>query len=91
VKLRIGYDCCMELYHPNVFDMSIPYLNEALMKELGKRIPAGYVTKPGQIAGAALFLASRLSDYVIGHVPAVDGALSSNITIKSEAGSVQYT
>jgi NAD(P)-dependent dehydrogenase (short-subunit alcohol dehydrogenase family) len=62
-------------------DMSTPYLNEALMKELGKRTPAGYVAKPGQIAGAALFLASRLSDYVMGHVLLVDGALTSNITI----------
>jgi NAD(P)-dependent dehydrogenase (short-subunit alcohol dehydrogenase family) len=72
-------------------DMSIPYLNEALMKELGKRIPAGYVAKPEQIAGVALFLASRLSDYVMGHVLVVDGALTSNITIKSADGSVQYT
>jgi NAD(P)-dependent dehydrogenase (short-subunit alcohol dehydrogenase family) len=72
-------------------DMSIPYLNEALMKELGKRIPAGYVAKPEQIAGVALFLASRLSDYVMGHVLIVDGALTSNITIKSAHGSVQYT
>ena len=39
-------------------DMSIPYLNETLMKELGKRIPADYVAKPEQIAGVALFLAS---------------------------------
>jgi len=72
-------------------DMSIPYLNDALMKELRKRIPAGYVAKPEQIAGAALFLASPLSDYVMGHVLVVDGDLTSNITIKTDEGSVQYT
>jgi len=72
-------------------DMSIPYLNDALMKELRKRIPAGYVTKPEQIAGAALFLASPLSDYVMGHVLVVDGGLMSNITIKAGEESVQYT
>jgi len=62
-----------------------------MMKELGKRIPAGYVAKPEQIAGVALFLASRLSDYVMGYVLVADGALTSNITIKSADGSVQYT
>lgn len=72
-------------------DMSMPYLNDALMKELRKRIPAGYVAKPEQIAGAALFLASPLSDYVMGHVLVVDGGLTSNITIKTDEGSVQYT
>ena len=72
-------------------DMTVPYLNDALMKELGKRIPAGYMAKPEQIASAALFLASPLSDYVLGHVLVVDGGLMSNITIKADEGSVQYT
>jgi NAD(P)-dependent dehydrogenase (short-subunit alcohol dehydrogenase family) len=71
-------------------DMSMPYLNDALMKELRKRIPAGYVAKPEQIAGAALFLASPLSDYVMGHVLVVEGGLMSNITIKAGEESVQY-
>jgi len=72
-------------------DMTVPYLNDALMKELGKRIPAGYMAKPEQIASAALFLASPLSDYVMGHVLVVDGGLTSNITIKADEGSVQYS
>jgi len=72
-------------------EMSVPYLNDALMKELRKRIPAGYMAKPDQIAGAALYLASPLSDYVIGHVLVVDGGLLSNITIEADEGSVQYT
>lgn len=72
-------------------DMSVPYMTDALYKELGRRIPAGYMAKPEQIAGAALFLASPLSDYVMGHVLVVDGGLTSNITIKAGEESVQYT
>lgn len=72
-------------------DMTVPYLNEALMKELSRRIPAGYMAKPEQIAGGALFLASPLADYVNGHVLVIDGGLMSNITIKAGEGSVQYT
>lgn len=37
------------------------------------RIPAGRWGTPADIAGAAVFLASRASDYVSGHVLAVDG------------------
>jgi NAD(P)-dependent dehydrogenase (short-subunit alcohol dehydrogenase family) len=72
-------------------DMSIPYMTDELYRELGRRIPAGYMAKPEQIAGAALFLASPLSDYVMGHVLVVDGGLMSNITIKAGEQSVQYT
>lgn len=38
-----------------------------------ERIPAGRWGQPGDIAGAAVFLASRAADYVHGHVLAVDG------------------
>jgi 2-dehydro-3-deoxy-D-gluconate 5-dehydrogenase len=37
------------------------------------RIPAGRWGEPGDLAGAAVFLASRASDYVHGHLLAVDG------------------
>jgi len=37
------------------------------------RIPAGRWGRPDDLAGAAVFLASRASDYVHGHVLAVDG------------------
>jgi 3-oxoacyl-[acyl-carrier protein] reductase len=72
-------------------DMTVPYLNEALEKELKKRIPAGYMAKPEQIAGGALYLASHLADYISGHVLVIDGGLLSNLTIKAGEGSVQYT
>jgi 2-deoxy-D-gluconate 3-dehydrogenase len=37
------------------------------------RIPAGRWGEPGDLGGAAVFLASRAADYVQGHVLAVDG------------------
>jgi len=71
-------------------DMTVPYLNDALVKELNRRIPLGCMAKPEQMAGGALFLASPLADYVTGHVLVIDGGLLSNITIKTTEGSVQY-
>ncbi|WP_449063384.1 SDR family oxidoreductase [Planomonospora algeriensis] len=41
--------------------------------EISGRIPAGRWGEPEDLAGAAVFLASRASDYVNGHVLAVDG------------------
>jgi 2-deoxy-D-gluconate 3-dehydrogenase len=41
--------------------------------EIEKRIPAGQWGEPDQLVGAAVFLASSASDYVNGHVLAVDG------------------
>lgn len=42
-------------------------------KEILERIPAGHWAEPYELMGAAVFLASRASDYVNGHVLAVDG------------------
>ncbi len=41
--------------------------------EIEKRIPAGQWGEPEQLVGAAVFLSSAASDYVNGHVLAVDG------------------
>jgi len=41
--------------------------------EILSRIPAGRWGEPEDVCGAATFLASRASDYVTGHVLAVDG------------------
>lgn len=52
---------------------------EALQKDPARsseilgRIPAGRWGTPGDIGGAAVFLASPASDYVTGHILAVDG------------------
>ena len=42
-------------------------------REITERIPAGRWGAPRDMAGAVVFLASRASDYVNGHVLAVDG------------------
>jgi 2-deoxy-D-gluconate 3-dehydrogenase len=38
-----------------------------------ERIPAGRWGRPDDLGGAAVFLASSASDYVQGHILAVDG------------------
>lgn len=42
-------------------------------QQIGERIPAGRWGQPDDLAGAAVFLASRASDYVHGHTLVVDG------------------
>jgi 2-deoxy-D-gluconate 3-dehydrogenase len=42
-------------------------------RQISERIPAGRWGKPEDLGGAAVFLASRASDYVHGHVLVVDG------------------
>jgi len=43
------------------------------LAEISARIPAGRWGAPSDLGGAAVFLASRASDYVSGHVLVVDG------------------
>lgn len=47
--------------------------DEQRNRQISERIPAGRWGRPEDIAGAAVFLASPASDYVTGHVLAVDG------------------
>ena len=47
--------------------------DEARMKDLLARIPAGRFAEPHEIAGAAIFLASPAASYVSGSVLVVDG------------------
>ena len=47
--------------------------DEVRNRQILERIPTGRWGSPEDIAGAALFLASPASDYVTGHVLAVDG------------------
>jgi 2-dehydro-3-deoxy-D-gluconate 5-dehydrogenase len=47
--------------------------NAERFRQISERIPAGRWGTPRDLAGAALFLSSRASDYVHGHVLTVDG------------------
>jgi 2-deoxy-D-gluconate 3-dehydrogenase len=47
--------------------------DESRNRQIMERIPAGRWGDPDDIAGAAVFLASSASDYVQGHILAVDG------------------
>ncbi|HEV7341234.1 MAG TPA: 2-dehydro-3-deoxy-D-gluconate 5-dehydrogenase KduD [Sphingopyxis sp.] len=47
--------------------------DEVRNRQIMERIPAGRWGNPGDLGGAAVFLASRASDYVQGHILAVDG------------------
>ena len=42
-------------------------------RQIGERIPAGRWGEPADLSGAVVFLSSRASDYVNGHVLVVDG------------------
>ncbi|HSP47492.1 MAG TPA: SDR family oxidoreductase, partial [Clostridiaceae bacterium] len=47
--------------------------DEKRFEEILNRIPAGRWGEPSDLQGALVFLASRASDYVNGHILAVDG------------------
>lgn len=47
--------------------------DETRNRQILERIPAGRWGEPEDVAGAAVFLSSRASDYVNGHVLVVDG------------------
>jgi len=47
--------------------------DETRNRQILERIPAARWGQPSDLAGAAVFLASRASDYVQGHILAVDG------------------
>jgi NAD(P)-dependent dehydrogenase (short-subunit alcohol dehydrogenase family) len=55
-------------------EMTVPALSEpSTLQSVLERTPLGRVAEPEDLAGAAVFLASRASDYVTGHILMVDG------------------
>lgn len=54
-----------------------PCAADANMSDIGGlRAPSGRVGEPSDIAGAALFLASKASAYINGHCLTVDGGMT---------------
>tara|TARA_B100000029_G_scaffold248238_1_gene245109 strand:- start:10 stop:783 length:774 start_codon:yes stop_codon:yes gene_type:complete len=56
---------------------AIPEKQQERYQLISSRIPAGRWGEPDELAGVAVFLASKASDYVTGSVIAVDGGYSS--------------
>lgn len=55
-------------------ELSLPLLNDPRRgPAIRARIPAGRAGQPEELVGAAIFLASKASDYVNGHTLVVDG------------------
>jgi 2-dehydro-3-deoxy-D-gluconate 5-dehydrogenase len=57
-------------------DMTAPVHTMPLNDEVLSRTPAGRWGKPEEIAGTAVYLASRASDFVTGAIIRVDGGYS---------------
>jgi 2-deoxy-D-gluconate 3-dehydrogenase len=51
----------------------ILYEDPVRSRQINERIPAGHWGQPDDLKGAVVFLASRASDYVHGHILVVDG------------------
>ena len=60
-------------------DITAPVRNDPKrMEQISSRIPIGRWGNPDDLAGAAIFLASKASDYVSGVVLPVDGGFLAN-------------
>jgi len=60
---------------PGAFPTKMNRAARDLADEVARIVPSGRVGDPEDIAGAAIFLASRAGDYVVGDTLAVDGGV----------------
>jgi NAD(P)-dependent dehydrogenase (short-subunit alcohol dehydrogenase family) len=61
---------------PGAFSSGMNILARDHAEELAKRIPARCIGTDEDMAGAAIYLASRVGDYVVGAILVVDGGVS---------------
>jgi len=75
---RDGIRC--NTIHPGLIDTNIQQAsvkdNPEVYEQLQQAVPMGYMGKPIEVARAALFLASELSDYITGSEIHVDGGMA---------------
>jgi NAD(P)-dependent dehydrogenase (short-subunit alcohol dehydrogenase family) len=61
----------------NHFKLTPGIDEDEALKEMGKGIPCGFVGRPDDIGGLAVFLASRAARYIVGQTIVVDGGTTS--------------
>ena len=71
---------------PGVFPSKMNYAARLRGDEVAKAIPAGRVGRPEDMAAAAVYLAARSGDYVVGETLIVDGGLVNGQTAPSIDG-----
>jgi 2-deoxy-D-gluconate 3-dehydrogenase len=69
---RININCIAPGYMDTEMNAALK-ANPERSRQINERIPAERWGQPGDVAGAAVFLASPASDYINGHVLVVDG------------------
>jgi NAD(P)-dependent dehydrogenase (short-subunit alcohol dehydrogenase family) len=52
--------------------------NDQISEQILSRTPLGYFGEPQDVVGAALFLASNMSDYVNGAILTIDGGVTAS-------------
>jgi NAD(P)-dependent dehydrogenase (short-subunit alcohol dehydrogenase family) len=61
---------------PGAFASEMNRLARDHADEVARRIPAGRIGTDEDMAGVAIYLASRAGDYVVGHTVVVDGGVT---------------
>ena len=72
----IADDICVSGIAPGAFVSEMNFAARDMPDQVAKMIPAKRVGRDGDMAGTAVFLASRAGDYVVGDTLAVDGGVA---------------
>lgn len=67
---------CVSGIAPGAFASEMNFAARDMADQVAKMVPARRIGRPEDMAGAAVFLASRAGDYVVGDTLAVDGGVA---------------